>query len=406
MKGRYLDKAKLSVSAVCASDIVSYDKRFDNVVSNLLGRIIIVDDINEASRIARALDYHNRIVTRDGQVINAGGSFTGGSVSRSAGLFSRKQEIDDLRAEVKALMQKREQAEEITDKLKAEVTALSADLVATDSEGITAGGDKIRCEVELTRINSALETAKNAETQLNNECKRLLEQIEQSGISSAAAEKAMRDAEDEMAVLEKEMSAITGDDDGFNETRTRLASELSELKMQRLATEKDIDLHKNALASLSGRVGEAEARRQAIAENVARLESLNTENAEKISSIETAVATSREDIKARENAITETTQKRLAKEGEITGQTARVRKITDAREELSREVARLTERKTALETEYDQTIAKLWEEYELTLGDAQGYCVEFDTITELRRMVGEVRGKIKALGNVNVGAIE
>ncbi|MEG0395366.1 MAG: chromosome segregation protein SMC [Oscillospiraceae bacterium] len=406
MKGSYFDKAKLSGSAVCAADIVSYDKRFDNVVSNLLGRIIIVDDINEASRIARALDYHNRIVTRDGQVINAGGSFTGGSVSRSAGLFSRKQEIDDLRAEVKALMQKREQAEEITDKLKAEVTALSADLVATDSEGITAGGDKIRCEVELTRINSALETAKNAETQLNNECKRLLEQIEQSGISFAAAEKAMQDAEGEMAVLEKEMSAITGDDDGFNETRTRLASELSELKMQRLATEKDIDLHKNALASLSGRVGEAEARRQAIAENVARLEILNTENAEKISSIETAVATSREDIKARENAITETAQKRLAKEGEITGQTARVRKITDAREELSREVARLTERKTAFETEYDQTIAKLWEEYELTLGDAQGYCVEFDTITELRRMVGEVRGKIKALGNVNVGAIE
>ena len=93
----YFDRAKLPEGASLASDLVGYDKRYENIVTNLLGRIVVVDDINEASRAARQLDYRNRVVTKDGQVVNAGGSFTGGSVSKTAGLFSRKQEIDDLR---------------------------------------------------------------------------------------------------------------------------------------------------------------------------------------------------------------------------------------------------------------------------------------------------------------------
>ena len=87
----------LSGSARLASSLVKADPRYANIVSNLLGRIVVVDDINEASRVARELGYHNKVVTLDGQVINAGGSFTGGSVQRSAGLFTRKQEMEELR---------------------------------------------------------------------------------------------------------------------------------------------------------------------------------------------------------------------------------------------------------------------------------------------------------------------
>ena len=86
-------RGRLSGSAKLASALVKAEKRYANIVSNLLGRIIVVDDINEASRVARDNGYHNKVVTLDGQVINAGGSFTGGSVQRSAGLFTRKQEM-------------------------------------------------------------------------------------------------------------------------------------------------------------------------------------------------------------------------------------------------------------------------------------------------------------------------
>ena len=397
---------RLPEGAVLASSLVTYDEKYANIVSSLLGRIVVVDDINEASRTARALDYRNRVVTVDGQVVNAGGSFTGGSVSRSAGLFSRKQEIDELKKKVEALEKQRDAAEEKTDRAKAEVDALSAELTATESEAITAGGDKIRGEVESGRITAALSQARAAGEMLSAERAQLAAQI-------AASEKAGADAAAEMevltrdsAALEEELRAISGSDDTFLETRTRLADELSDLKLKALAAQKDIESHRAAIAQLESRTDESDARARQLAANIETLTAQNAERAAQIETIRAAIAGSRNEIEKREEAKAGAVRRRMEKEGGITQQTARVRKITDEREALGREIARLTEQKEQKDAEYEQTVAKLWEEYELTLSAAQELCVPFESGAELRRQVSEVRGKIKALGNVNVSAIE
>lgn len=397
---------RLPEGAVLASSLVTYDEKYANIVSSLLGRIVVVDDINEASRTARALDYRNRVVTVDGQVVNAGGSFTGGSVSRSAGLFSRKQEIDELKKKVEALEKQRDAAEEKTDRAKAEVDALSAELTATESEAITAGGDKIRGEVESGRIAAALSQARAAGEMLSAERAQLAAQI-------AASEKAGADAAAEMevltrdsAALEEELRAISGSDDTFLETRTRLADELSDLKLKALAAQKDIESHRAAIAQLESRTDESDARARQLAANIETLTAQNAERAAQIETIRAAIAGSRNEIEKREEAKAGAVRRRMEKEGGITQQTARVRKITDERETLGREIARLTEQKEQKDAEYEQTVAKLWEEYELTLSAAQELCVPFESGAELRRQVSEVRGKIKALGNVNVSAIE
>ena len=397
---------RLPEGAVLASSLVTYDEKYANIVSSLLGRIVVVDDINEASRTARARDYRNRVVTVDGQVVNAGGSFTGGSVSRSAGLFSRKQEIDELKKKVEALEKQRDAAEEKTDRAKAEVDALSAELTATESEAITAGGDKIRGEVESGRIAAALSQARAAGEMLSAERAQLAAQI-------AASEKAGADAAAEMevltrdsAALEEELRAISGSDDTFLETRTRLADELSDLKLKALAAQKDIESHRAAIAQLESRTDESDARARQLAANIETLTAQNAERAAQIETIRAAIAGSRNEIEKREEAKAGAVRRRMEKEGGITQQTARVRKITDEREALGREIARLTEQKEQKDAEYEQTVAKLWEEYELTLSAAQELCVPFESGAELRRQVSEVRGKIKALGNVNVSAIE
>lgn len=397
---------RLPEGAVLASSLVTYDEKYANIVSSLLGRIVVVDDINEASRTARALDYRNRVVTVDGQVVNAGGSFTGGSVSRSAGLFSRKQEIDELKKKVEALEKQRDAAEEKTDRAKAEVDALSAELTATESEAITAGGDKIRGEVESGRIAAALSQARAAGEMLSAERAQLAAQI-------AASEKAGADAAAEMevltrdsAALEEELRAISGSDDTFLETRTRLADELSDLKLKALAAQKDIESHRAAIAQLESRTDESDARARQLAANIETLTAQNAERAAQIETIRAAIAGSRNEIEKREEAKAGAVRRRMEKEGGITQQTARVRKITDEREALGREIARLTEQKEQKDAEYEQTVAKLWEEYELTLSAAQELCVPFESGAELRLQVSEVRGKIKALGNVNVSAIE
>lgn len=89
---------RLTGTAEVAADLVRTDPKYQHIIDNLLGRIIVVEDLTEASAVARNLGYRNRIVTLDGQVINAGGSFTGGSTARSVGVFSRKQELTSCAA--------------------------------------------------------------------------------------------------------------------------------------------------------------------------------------------------------------------------------------------------------------------------------------------------------------------
>ena len=112
---------RLTGTAEVAADLVRTDPKYQHIIDNLLGRIIVVEDLTEASAVARNLGYRNRIVTLDGQVINAGGSFTGGSTARSVGVFSRKQELDELRSKLTKLEQKRTEAEKELAARKAEV---------------------------------------------------------------------------------------------------------------------------------------------------------------------------------------------------------------------------------------------------------------------------------------------
>lgn len=405
VKGSKLD-AKLSGSARVAASLVEYDEKYQNIVTNLLGRIVIVDDINEAGYIAKQNGYRFRLVTKDGQVINAGGSFTGGSVARSAGMFSRKQEIEELKKKIAALEEKRKAAGSLADKVRAECDALAAELSATDSELITLGGDKIRAEMEKNRLAAAASQQKAASETAQAECDALAAAIEENKRKRLEAEDETVRLDAQTKQLEQELSHIDGSDGSFLETRTRLAGELGEIKLAQLSAQKDADMHRQSIASLQNRTGEAAARKAVQEENIRRLMLLSEENEKKEAALEAQKSAGRARIAAIEKSIADTREARLDKEKAINLKKEESRTLAAHREEMGRELARLAERKTTLETEYDQTTAKLWEEYELTLKDAEALCVEFENTGELRRRVGEVRAKIKALGNVNVGAIE
>ena len=396
----------LPAGARVAADLVQADARYAAVVDNLLGRIIVVEDINEASRVARELRYRNRVVTVDGQVVNAGGSFTGGSVSRTAGVFSRKQEIDELKAKLEALDKKQEQARESTDKWKAEVDALTAELTATGSEAITAGGDKIRAEMECERLKNALAQADETLAGLEAENEQLAGRIESARAQAQTAAEEDARLGEEIAHLEAQLADLAGSDDEFLATRARLSDELSEKRLARLGAEKDGDMHRAAIENLESRTGENAARARELERSIGALEQLNEKNRADVAAIQAEKAAANERINQVEQAIRAATEARMIQEGLTTRQSQQSRNVTDQREKMSQEMARLTERKAAAETDYDQTVAKLWEEYQLTPHDAEGQCVPFESAADLRREVQELRGKIRALGNVNVGAIE
>nr|WP_207721060.1 chromosome segregation protein SMC [Anaerofilum hominis] len=400
------DRGRLPAGASLAADLVQADAKYANIVSNLLGRILVVENINDAGRAAKSLDYRYRVVTMDGQVVNAGGSFTGGSASRSAGLFTRRTEIEELNRRVEELSAQRRKRLEALDGAKAEQEKLAAELAATESEAITAAGDKIRAEAEQSRIETALTQGLAAAELMDAEREELEQRMAAARDTIAQSEAESARVAQEISALEAELTGLADGDDSFLETRARLSDEISECKLARLALEKDSESARAAIASLEGRSGESAQRVEGLRASIARLEASIRENEERIAAVEERKRDAAARIAAGEEAIRAATDRRLEKEGSITRQNARMRELTAQREELSREITRLDERRTALETEYDATTAKLWEEYELTLSDAAALSVPFESVTELRRGVAEVRGQIRALGNVNVGAIE
>ena len=399
-------RGRLSGTARLASSLVRADARYDNIVSNLLGRIIVVEDINEASRVARDNGFRSRVVTMDGQVINAGGSFTGGSVQRSAGLFTRKQEMEELRIRAAKLQKDCLAAQEKTDQCKEQVDALQAELTATASEQITAANDRVRAEAEQKRLEAVaaqLETARNARRQEIDTLQAALAD------SRAKAENAAKLQAELTAKIDRrtaEMSRIAEGDDSFLTRQNALAQDLSAKRLEQVTRQKDAELAYSQIAALEQRARDAAARRTSLEESVAALAARSDACRAEIADIRQTRADSQTTIAQKEAEIREATQKRLARQQAETETLARARTAADSREEMSREMARLAERKAAAESEYDQTVAKLWDEYQLSVSQAEALCVEFDSLPALRAQVADLRGKIRALGSVNVSAIE
>ena len=399
-------RGRLSGTARLASSLVQADARYDNIVSNLLGRIIVVEDINEASRVARDNGFRSRVVTMDGQVINAGGSFTGGSVQRSAGLFTRKQEMEELRIRAAKLQKDCLAAQEKTDQCKEQVDALQAELTATASEQITAASDRVRAEAEQKRLEAAaaqLETARNARRQ---EIDTLQAALADSRAKAEDAAKLQAELTAKIDRCTAEMSRIAEGDDSFLTRQNALAQDLSAKRLEQVTRQKDAELAYSQIAALEQRARDAAARRTSLEESVAALAARSDACRAEIADIRQTRADSQTTIAQKEAEIREATQKRLARQQAETETLARARTAADSREEMSREMARLAERKAAAESEYDQTVAKLWDEYQLSVSQAEALCVEFDSLPALRAQVADLRGKIRALGSVNVSAIE
>ena len=399
-------RGRLSGTARLASSLVQADARYDNIVSNLLGRIIVVEDINEASRVARDNGFRSRVVTIDGQVINAGGSFTGGSVQRSAGLFTRKQEMEELRIRAAKLQKDCLAAQEKTDQCKEQVDALQAELTATASEQITAANDRVRAEAEQKRLEVAaaqLETARNARRQ---EIDTLQAALADSRAKAEDAAKLQAELTAKIDRRTAEMSRIAEGDDSFLTRQNALAQDLSAKRLEQVTRQKDAELAYSQIAALEQRARDAAARRTSLEESVAALAARSDACRAEIADIRQTRADSQTTIAQKEAEIREATQKRLARQQAETETLAHARTAADSREEMSREMARLAERKAAAESEYDQTVAKLWDEYQLSVSQAEALCVEFDSLPALRAQVADLRGKIRALGSVNVSAIE
>ena len=401
-----LFRGELPLQARLASSLVRAEERYRNIVSYLLGRIVVVEDIHAAARVARELHYRNRVVTMDGQVVNAGGSFTGGSVQRSAGLFTRRQEIRELQDKIAGLARDCTAARLRTAQCKSQADAVAAELTAAEGEERTAAGDRVRAEAEGRRLEQAVRQAEEAARQRSAEAGALASEAGRQAEAAEKAAEARAALEAEAGALTAELARLTEGGDSFAARQAELADALAQKRMDQLACQKDAELCRSRIADWEQRLADVGAHQDSLAAAIRDLEARDGEILRAIQEVKDQTRRSRDAVREKEAAIQAAAGRRMERQAAETKAQAAARAAAENREDASREMARLSERKSAAEGEYDQLAAKLWDEYQLTPTEAAKFCVEYASLAALRAQVAEVRGKMRALGSVNVGAVE
>lgn len=409
IKGRVLSEQGLDDQygfVSIASDLVSYDSKYSEIIRWLLGRTAVAEDIDSAIAIAKKYSYRFRIVTLDGQVINAGGSMTGGSRVQNAGILSRGNEIERLKGSL-ASMQKE------LDGMLSDYKLLSEDASAAKAELEGAEGDLLRAKEENIRREGELKLASDKLASVSSGVKELLEEketlekrIESVSSGAEAARSQIDELKETLENKEKELESITGDSKTLQKNREEVASKAAEIRLRIVSLQKDVEANTDEITRLKNRKTGHLDRLSELDGEIREIEEKNDELralTERLSADEKALKANHGDA---QNQINELISQRDELEKQANDLRLHERAKSEERERLSGDIARLEERKIAMRNEYDNLTSKLYDEYQLTRREAAALEIEIDDYSLAAKRLAELKSQIRALGSVNVSAIE
>ncbi len=389
-----------------ASELVKTEKEYQEIADYLLGRVAVAEDLDYAVVIARKYGYKFRVVTLDGQVVNAGGSLSGGSHVKEAGLLSRRSEIEKLEVQRKKLEEKEAQAREALKGLQQEVSAVQAELSGIQAELTTAQEDNIRLEGEQTRVQGLLDACAATVEAESREIAELNARAEECRRSMADAEQQTAAVTQQKEALEQELATLDGGRQQLAAEREQLAERMSEQKLAVVGFNKEIEGIRTAIAELRSRQADQDGARLQMQETIAALRVRSEELTAQEALLREQAEHLRTQARESENRVQELQQKRLADEARQTNLRQQNRGKLEERELLGREVARLEEKCAAAQKETDDILNRLYEEYELTRSEAEQQAAVIEDMGLATHRLTELKNKIRALGSVNVEAIE
>ena len=389
-----------------ADRLLDYDKKYDEIIRSLLGRTAVAEDLDSAIVIAKKFSYRFKIVTLDGQVVNAGGSMTGGSRGHNSGILSRTNEKEKLNEQLKKLAAEQEKDNEEYKRLNVELSSAKAELDASEADLKRTQEDIIRKESELALIDGKLDTANAALEELRREKKNASIRITDLEALKAAAQAEIDRLNKEMGSLQADLDVVTHGREKLEEKKEELAQIEAKINLDILALEKDIEAKKEAVDLLNRRMASHEGRLDDLNGEIAVIEKANSDIELKIQELTKQAqefhelgASAKSDIEALINERTQCDAKSAQLRSEERAKSAE-------REKISGELARLEERKAQMEKQLDDAVNKLFDEYQLTKSDAEALNIVIEDYQQAHRSLQELKSKIRALGNVNVGAIE
>ncbi len=389
-----------------ADKLVSFKSEYKDVISYLLGRTVICEDIDTAVSMAKKYTYKFKIVTLDGQVVNAGGSLTGGSVSKNAGLLNRTGQIDELKKNITDTDKQIALKSKELDVLKQEEAEFVDNIKSKENALKTANEDKIRLLGELKLLDEQYNTNKSNLDNLILSKENSSTRIKELNKIIEDENKRILEFENKKEELEKSINLLLSDKDKLSDAKSEITDKISNIRLEIVSLTKDIETYKESIVE----IGQTKNNRQG------KIASLNSE----IELLKKAISNDKEKIETltqlsdgfisrsatNEEEIAKLTEKRTKIEQSNYASRSVEREKSQDKEQLSGELARLTERKETLEKQYSDIVAKLYDEYELTKAQAEEIGFPIDDISAATKRLNEIKSKIRSLGAVNVSAIE
>lgn len=409
IRGRELDEKGLDDCygyVNIASRLVEYDAKYREIISSLLGRCVVAEDLDAAVVIAKKYSHRFKIVTLDGQVINAGGSMTGGAKLQNAGILSRGNEAERLKSECADLEEKLSGIKDELTKARESHSAVNAELNGCKGEITTLCENKIRVEGVLSLKNGQLSSLVDAQNEAEEEENGLVLRKEELLKSAQACENALLSLQAELNEKEAQLASVTGDREAVQKRREELTAAASEINLSIATAQKEIEEKNEAVSRLVGRSMSHKDRLSQLNGEIAEIENKNNE-------LQNSILVFKDELRELKEGNTSSKEKieALIKEREGYEKESALLRVTerqknDEKEKLGGEKARLSERRDAMERELEDTENKLFEEYELTRREAEELNIVIESVTDSRKRAAELKAKIKALGTVNVSAIE
>ena len=387
-----------------ASALVTCNKKYEQIFSYLLGRVVVVDNIDNAIAMSRQFGYKFKAVTLEGDVLNAGGSMSGGSTNKQSGFLSRAAEIKTLSADISALMR-------TMTKLKEEMESAQSDLSLCDGQLqsfiplIREYEDEIlKSENTLRMLNDSLD--KNSESGYEAELNQIETQLKETAEETAKLIAHAASLKTKNTALEKEMQSLFDERNAIGESKNETAEMTSETAGTIAELNKDIAVCRETIASAKEQIQRFENETHARKEQIKLL-------AEKSDSF-TEMISSKKELLEQAQELSEKTRERLRaideRKAAISDKMKRFqgvnKDITNQIIELQKELSRVDNKRIKLQNDRDGIINRLWDEYELGYSAAAEQKTQIEDLKESQERLAELKKKIKSLGNVNMDAIE
>ena len=389
-----------------ASELVQCEERYRAVMDSLLGRTVVAEDIDAAAAIAKAYGYRYRAVTLDGQVVNAGGSLTGGSVNKNASILSRRGEIDALTAEAKKYAAQVEELETQLTELRREADTIRATVEGIAAEEKTAREDLISAQTLVSRLTASTEEAEQLNEQALREYDELTARVEELRKQKLTGGELVKKLTEEVARLNRMDMESTAAHTALTEAIEEAARQVTDLQMEAITRRKDCEAAQSVIAQLENQQSGSEAALTELRQKQEQLQKENEAIRAEIEEITAGAAGGGSEIETLRRDIKEADGQKDTLEARRSILTRESGDAITKREAAASELVRLQEKSEAMQEQQNGISTKMWEEYELTRSEAAETAIPLEDVPAAQKRLTELRGRIRGLGAVNVAAIE